>query len=238
MRNISVIIQARMGSSRLPGKIMKEIIDKPMIEYLLDRVSKSKMINEIIVATSDKKENIEFIDFLKSKNVNYFVGDEEDVLCRYYLSAKKYNITDIVRITAACPIVDSKVIDNIVKKYIEDDVDYTSNIFPRSFPKGLDTEVFSFHSLFKAHNEANSVYDREHVTPYIRESGNFKVSNLSLDKDYSNYRLTVDWEEDLKLIKKIFNFFKPDIFFNWLDVVDLLKKNPELIDINSHLNKL
>ena len=139
MRNISVIIQARMGSSRLPGKIMKEIIDKPMIEYLLDRVSKSKMINEIIVATSDKKENIEFIDFLKSKNVNYFVGDEEDVLCRYYLSAKKYNITDIVRITADCPIVDSKVIDNIVKKYIEDDVDYTSNIFPRSFPKGLDT---------------------------------------------------------------------------------------------------
>ena len=237
MRKIGVIVQARMGSKRLPGKIMKEIINKPMIEYLLNRISNSKTINEIVVATSDKRENLEFIDFLKHKNIKYYIGDEEDVLSRYYLTAKKYNFTDIVRVTADCPVIDPKVIDNTVKKYIKDDVDYTSNIFPRSFPKGLDTEIFSFESLKKAHIESNSEYDREHVTPYIRESGNFKISNLSLNKDYSNYRLTVDWAEDFKLIDKVFNFFKPNIFFSWIEVVDLFKKNPELILINNHLNK-
>jgi len=237
MRNVGVIVQARMGSKRLPGKIMKKIINKPMIEILLDRISKSKMINEIIVATSDKPDNLEFIDYLKFKNINYFIGDEEDVLSRYYFTAKKHNINDIVRITADCPLIDPKVIDNTVIKFIKDNVDYTSNIFPRSYPKGLDTEVFSFESLQKANIEANSEYDREHVTTYIRESGNFKISNLSYIKDYSNYRLTVDWEEDFKLIDKIFNFFKPNIFFSWLDIVDLFKKNPELILINNHLNK-
>tara|TARA_Y200000002_G_C22612399_1_gene634423 strand:+ start:33 stop:743 length:711 start_codon:yes stop_codon:yes gene_type:complete len=235
MKKTAIIIQARMGSTRLPGKIMKKILNKPMIEYLIERASKSKMIDDIIVATSDTKENKELVDFLKAKSVKYFIGDENDVLSRYYYTAKKFNIDNIIRVTADCPLIDATIIDDTVKKYYKDKVDYASNIFPRSFPKGLDTEIFSFNSIEKAFNEANSLYDREHVTPYIRESGKFDISNISYEKDYSYLRLTVDWEEDFKLISKIFNQFKPNIFFNWLDVVDELFKNPELIQINNHL---
>ena len=235
MKKTAIIIQARIGSTRLPGKIMKKILNKPMIEYLIERASKSKMIDDIIVATSDTKENKELIDFLKAKSVKYFIGDENDVLSRYYYTAKKFNIDNIIRVTADCPLIDATIIDDTVKKYYKDKVDYASNIFPRSFPKGLDTEIFSFNSIEKAFNEANSLYDREHVTPYIRESGKFDISNISYEKDYSYLRLTVDWEEDFKLISKIFNQFKPNIFFNWLDVVDELFKNPELIQINNHL---
>ena len=235
MKKTAIIIQARMGSTRLPGKIMKKILNKPMIEYLIERASKSKMIDDIIVATSDTKENKELIDFLKAKSVKYFIGDENDVLSRYYYTAKKFNIDNIIRVTADCPLIDATIIDDTVKKYYKDKVDYASNIFPRSFPKGLDTEIFSFNSIEKAFNEANSLYDSEHVTPYIRESGKFDISNISYEKDYSYLRLTVDWEEDFKLISKIFNQFKPNIFFNWLDVVDELFKKSELIQINNHL---
>ena len=235
MKKTAVIIQARMGSKRLPGKIMKKILNKPMIEYLIKRVSRSTMVDDIIVATSKKRENKELVYFLKSKNVKCFLGDEDDVLSRYYFTAKKFKINNIIRITADCPLIDPTVIDNTIKKYFHDHADYTSNIFPRTYPKGLDTEVFSFNALERAFNEASSKYDREHVTPYIRESGNFEISNNSYSKDYSNLRLTVDWEEDFKLIDKIFNLFKPNIFFNWLEIVNELNKNPDLVKINYHL---
>ena len=236
MNQIVAIIQARMGSTRITGKIMKTIIGKPMIEYLLDRISKSILINDIIVATSDHEENIELIKFLNSKNIKCLVGDEEDVLSRYYFAAKKYKAQTIIRITADCPLIDPLVVDNTIRKFIEDSVDYTSNIFPRSFPKGLDTEVFSFQALEKAHNETTSKYDREHVTPYIRESGQFKISNYSYKEDFSNIRLTVDWSEDFILIDKIFNLFKPNILFNWLDIISILDEDPKLIEINKHLH--
>ncbi len=229
------IIQARMGSTRLPGKVMMKIIGKPIIEHLIDRVSKSGYINDIVVATSNKTENQELINFLKLKGIKIFIGDEEDVLSRYYLTAKKYQAKNIVRITADCPLIDYSVIDSTIKAYFKDTVDYTSNIFPRSFPKGLDTEVFSFNSLEKAFKESNKKYDREHVTPYIRESGKFKISNFSYEKDLSHVRLTVDWKEDFILIDKIFNIFKPNTLFNWLDIISIMDKDPNLYKINSHL---
>tara|TARA_B100000886_G_C20399586_1_gene481937 strand:- start:36 stop:743 length:708 start_codon:yes stop_codon:yes gene_type:complete len=229
------IIQARMGSTRLPGKVMMKIIGKPIIEHLIDRVSKSGYINDIVVATSNKTENQELINFLKLKGIKIFIGDEEDVLSRYYLTAKKYQAKNIVRITADCPLIDYSVIDSTIKAYFKDTVDYTSNIFPRSFPKGLDTEVFSFKSLEKAFKESNKKYDREHVTPYIRESGKFKISNFSYKKDLSHVRLTVDWKEDFILIDKIFNIFKPNALFNWLDIISIMDKDPNLYKINSHL---
>lgn len=236
MKKIAVIMQARMGSTRLPGKIMKKIMGKPMIEYVLERISKSNFINDIIVATSNDPNNQGLIQFLKSKGIKYYMGDEEDVLGRYYLAAKKFRVKNIVRITADCPLVDPQIVDNTVSKYFEDQVDYTSNIFPRSFPKGLDTEVFSFKALEKAYFESTLKYDREHVTSYIRESENFNISNYSIEKDYSSVRLTVDWKEDFILIDKIFNFFKPNIFFNWLEVISIMDKNPKLLEINKHLS--
>ena len=134
MNKLIAIIQARMGSTRLPGKVMMKIIGKPIIEHLIDRVSKSGYINDIVVATSNKTENQELINFLKLKGIKIFIGDEEDVLSRYYLTAKKYQAKNIVRITADCPLIDYSVIDSTIKAYFKDTVDYTSNIFPRSFP--------------------------------------------------------------------------------------------------------
>jgi glutamate-1-semialdehyde 2,1-aminomutase len=236
MKKTAVIIQARMGSKRLPGKIMKKIMGKPMIEYLIQRISESKLVDDLIIATSDQKENLQFIDFLKTKNLNFYVGDEEDVLSRYYYAAKKYNVNNIVRITADCPLIDPEVVDNTINVFLKSSADYSSNIFPRSFPKGLDTEVFSFETLEKTFNEAISKYDREHVTPYIRECGKFKISNYSFSNDYSKTRLTVDYEEDFILVEKIFNFFNPKILFGCSEILSFLDKQPQLLEINKHLN--
>ena len=235
MKNTAIIIQARMGSSRLPGKVMKKIIDKPMIEYLLMRVSNSKLADQIIVATSDKKENKPLIQFLKKNKIFCFLGDEYDVLSRYYFAAKKFKVKHIVRITADCPIIDPFLIDNVIRKYFKDKVDYTSNIFPRTFPKGLDIEIFSIDTLEKTYLSETSDYDREHVTSYMRDSGNFKLSNYSIKNDFSFYRLTVDWKEDFDLIDQIFNIFYPDILFKWLDVIEIIKKTPYLFEINKNL---
>jgi len=234
MKKTTVIIQARMGSKRLPGKIMRKIMGKPMIEYLIERISKSKLVDDLIIATSDRKENLQLIEFLKTKNLNYFIGDEEDVLSRYYFAAKINNVKNIVRITADCPLIDPEVVDNTINKFLKSSADYSSNIFPRSFPKGLDTEVFSFETLEKTFNEATSKYEREHVTPYIRECGKFKISNYSLSHDYSKTRLTVDWEEDFILVEKIFNFFNPKILFSYSEILSFLDKQPELLELNKH----
>ncbi len=236
MKKTAVIIQARMGSKRLPGKIMKKILNKPMIEYVVERLSKSNFISDIIVATSNDPNNMGLIKFLESKGINYYVGDEEDVLARYYLAAKKFKVKNIVRITADCPLVDPQIVDNTISKYFEDTVDYTSNIFPRSFPKGLDTEVFSFNALERAYFESTKNYDREHVTSYMRESKKFNISNYSFKEDHSGVRLTVDWKEDFILIDKIFNFFKPNIFFSWLEVISIMDNDPKLLEINQHLS--
>lgn len=236
MKQVSAIVQARMGSTRLPGKIMKEIIGKPMIDYVIERISKSSLISEIIIATSEREDNYDFIKYLDSKEIKYYVGNEEDVLSRYYYTAKQFNTENIVRITADCPLIDPLIIDNTVKEYFDSSTEYTSNIYPRSFPKGLDTEVFSFKALERANYEATSKYDREHVTSYIRESGKFKISNYSNGKDYSKLRLTVDWMEDFILIERIFKSFSPNIFFNWLDIISKLDNNQDLIDINKHLS--
>jgi spore coat polysaccharide biosynthesis protein SpsF len=239
--NIVTIIQARMGSTRLPGKIMEEILGKPVILWDLDRVSLSKLIDEIVVAIPYGKENDVIVDTIKEYNDKIIIarGSEKDVLDRYYQAAVQTNADVVVRITSDCPLIDSVVIDNVIEQFLDNDCDYCSNSLTRTYPRGLDTEVFSFKSLETAWNEAKKDYEREHVTPYIIENPDkFKLLNVANDIDLSHLRWTLDTKEDFEFISVVYKriYTKKQLFL-MDDVLELLDREPELIDINRHIEQ-
>lgn len=237
MKRIVVIIQARMGSTRLPGKVLKKIKGKTILYYVVERVKKSKMIDEIVIATTLNKRDNSIVKEAESLNVKSFRGNEEDVLSRYYQAAIKYHADVIVRITSDCPLIDAEIIDKIIIKHIENKAYYTANIIERTFPRGLDTEVFNFNVLELANTQAKEKYHREHVTTFIRENPDrFKLQNIkAFDKiNRPDIRITIDTKEDFKLISKIIKNFK-DIEFKIEDVIDFLNENPQLLDINKNI---
>ena len=226
------IVQARMGSKRFPGKIIKKINGLATLDILLKRLKKSKNLDEIIVATSNKTDNSPLIKFLESINQKYYQGSEEDVLDRFYKVALKQKADIIVRITGDCPLIDSKIVDKCIKLFKNKNLDYLSNIAPPSFPDGLDVEVFSFSSLKKAWEKSFLKIDREHVTPYIINNNSFKKYNLKNPIDYSNIRITLDYEEDLTVLKKILNNFSPRIDFDMDEIINFYHKNKESFKMN------
>jgi len=232
---IIAIVQARMGSSRLPGKVMRMIGDVPMIELLLKRLQKSKHIDAIVLATSNNDNEQGLVEHVKSIGCEVFQGSEDDVLERFYLAAKPHQPDAIVRITGDCPLVDPVLVDEVIEAFIAQDVDFLSNTLPPTFPDGLDVAVFSYDALEQAHDEATTSHEREHVSPYIRESGLFKLGNYSNKVDYSAERWTVDERSDLDVISSIFEFFKPQIDFSWSEVISLRETHPELFEANKHL---
>jgi glutamate-1-semialdehyde 2,1-aminomutase len=232
---IVAIVQARMGSTRLPGKMMEAIGDQPMIQVVLSRLSKSKKIDQIVVATSKNTNNNKLVKFLDKKKYLVYQGSEKNVLQRYYQAANEVKADIIVRITGDCPLTDPHLVDQCIEKYQSSDLDYLSNVEPASFPDGLDIEVFSFESLSKANNLATSDFDKEHVTPFIRNLKTNAVGSISCPVDYSNCRWSVDEPEDLELVRKIFKFFSPNIYFSWQKVIDLNEKFPEIFIINRHI---
>lgn len=235
-KKVGIVIQARMGSTRLPGKVIKPILGKPMLEILISRLRRSKKTDIIIIATSQKK-NDDVIENLANKlGVACFRGDEEDVLSRYYEAAKKYNLDVVVRVTSDCPLSDPLLIDSLINYYLDNlDADYVANIIKRTYPRGFDIEVFSFKSLEKAAKEATKPYEREHVTPFISE--NSKVLNYQDTSDASQYRVTVDTPEDFQLITEIFKSLDPNKQFGYKQVVDLLDSRPDLVAINQHVEQ-
>jgi len=234
---ILAIIQARMKSTRLPGKVMKEVNGKPLIEILLNRLSRSKKIDKIILATSDKKENDQLIEAVNRLGFEIFCGSEDNVLERYYEAAKPYCPEAVVRITGDCPIIDPKLVDEIIGFYQENDVDYVGNGEPPTYPDGLDTEVFSFVALEKAHNQANEPYEREHVTTFFRTNGGFHWMNFANETDLSVERWTVDEPEDFEVIKNIINHFAPDLDFSWREVLELKQSHPEYFEGNKSIRR-
>jgi glutamate-1-semialdehyde 2,1-aminomutase len=232
---IVALVQARMGSTRLPGKVLKKIVSKPMIELILTRLSKSSELNEIVVASSERSQNNQLQSLVESLGYKCTRGSETDVLERFYMSAKSVNADVIVRITGDCPLVDPILVDKCIKKFKELNVDYLSNTQPETFPDGLDVEVMSFSSLERAHIEANSEFDREHVTPYLRNSDNFLRSSIRHVKDLSDQRWSVDEPEDLLVVTNIFEHFSPDVFFSWKKVLELRNTRPELFLANRHI---
>ncbi len=230
---IIAIVQARMGSTRLPNKVMKKIGNIPMIEILLKRLSNSRLIDQIILATSIDAKNKTLVEHVKRIGFNCEEGSDADVLERYVKTAEKYNADTVVRITGDCPLIDPELVDECIQKFKVSKVDYFSNTLIPTFPDGLDVELIKFSALKKSAKQTKNISHREHVTSHIKESDNFSKRNYVNDKDFSEMRWTVDDPEDLEVISKVFDHFKPNIYFGWREVLNLVEKKPQLFAPNS-----
>jgi glutamate-1-semialdehyde 2,1-aminomutase len=229
------IVQARMGSTRLPKKVMRLINGVPTIELLLRRLSKAKRVDQIVVATSIDPRNQPLLDHVRRLGFEAVQGSENDVLDRYCQAAKRYEPDAIVRITGDCPLIDPELVDQAIEAYWAQDVAYLSNSAPPVFPDGLDVEIFSFAALEEAAQYAIKTAEREHVTPYIRNSGRFKTGNLAHEADWSSERWTLDEPADFEVISNVFNHFHPRTDFGWLEVLELRRAQPYLFKANQHL---
>ena len=230
---VVAIVQARMGSTRLPGKVLKKICGRPMIELLLSRLSLSKEIDQIVVATSVDSRNAPLIDCVEALGYFCELGSEEDVLERYFQAALKNGAEIVVRITGDCPLIDPALVDETILEYKTGQFDYVSNSYPPTYPDGLDVEVFSFAALKLAFEEAKKPYDREHVTPYLRTQDLFKQGAVKGEIDLSHLRWTVDEPSDFKVVSSIFESFYPNITFSWKQILDLERKQPSIFTLNS-----
>ena len=230
--NIIAIIQARMGSKRLPGKMLKEIKGKPLVFYVLNQVKKSKLIDGIVLATTDTDKDRVLLETVEKIGFKTFAGDENDVLDRYYQSAKSFKGDIIVRVTGDCPLIDPRIIDKVIQRYNETGCDYASNVDPPTFPDGLDVEVFSFKVLENAWKEAKLSSEREHVTPYIyKNKDKFITINVENDSNLSKMRWTIDEKEDFLFLKMILDKLG-NKEINMKNILDVLEKFPELSKIN------
>lgn len=231
------IVQARMNSSRLPNKVLKEISGCPMIQILLNRLSQSKELNEIIVATGDDPLNLPLISFVQSIGFLCEKGSDNDVLSRYVQVALKHKAELIVRITGDCPLVDPMLVDELIQKFKAGSFDYLCNNYPPTLPDGLDIEIFSLAALLKANEQTKDLFDREHVTPYFRKSTEFIIDTLKHSEDLSRLRWTVDEAADLDVIRNIFREFYPCTDFGWQEVFKLYQDKPNLFNANNFITR-
>ena len=234
----TIIIQARMGSTRLPGKVMKKIGGTPIINLIIKRLKRAKLVDDIVVATSKKKENQTLINYLKKNKINLFCGSENDVLSRFYGAATKNKSKIIVRITADCPFADPKIVDEFISKFKKNKVDYLSNNNPWTYPDGMDVEVFSYDLLKKA-NKFGKKKNRLNggvLVSFLKDNNDYKIKNIICPiKNITKYRLTIDEEIDYKLSKKIYDNFKPNIHFSFTQIINFAKKNNKLFKLNSNI---
>lgn len=233
---IAVIIQARMGSSRLPGKVMQKVLNRPLIGYLLERLSFSKLIQKIMIATSIDPKNDEMAEYVRSLGFQVYRGKEEDVLDRYYQAAALVQADHIVRITADCPLIDPGLCDQLIELYLKEKPDY-AHLSPR-FSEGLDCEVFSFKALEAAWTKAKLKSEREHVTLYLNNHlTDFHKIVMDNVGDDSSYRITVDEPEDFEVVKAVFESLysqgEPPFLFDRIKC--FLDQHPELLSKNAHI---
>lgn len=236
---IIALLQARTDSTRLPKKVLKRILNKPMIIHQLQRVSKSNLIDELILVTSDNSSDDELSNIVLDNNFKLFRGDKDNVLKRFNDCLSKYDLKDkdiIVRLTGDCPLHDSNIIDELIVEFLNKDCDYIANCINPIYPDGFDVEVFSYKALMITYKKANKLSQKEHVTPYIRDSGEFKIKELYKKPIYPDWRLTVDEKEDFILINKIFEHFNHNNF-SFDDIINLLEKNKNLLKLNNHINR-
>ncbi len=236
--NLVAIIQARMGSTRLPGKALRDICGRTMLARVVRRARRSRLVDEVAVATTTEPEDIAIVEECRSLGVRYFRGSEQDVLDRYYRAAREFSADAVVRITSDCPLIDPEIIDLVVRAFLDNEPDYASNTLVGTYPRGLDVEVFSMKALERARAEASMDYQRIHVTPYLYQNpGIFRLLSVTGDEDYSRYRWTVDTQEDLDLVRTIYGMISKDDDFSWRDVLALMKREPALAEINRHIRQ-
>ncbi|GEK33619.1 cytidylyltransferase domain-containing protein [Kurthia sibirica] len=236
---VTAIIQARMGSTRLPGKIMKQVNGKSLLLHQIERIRKCKNIDRIIIATTIEEQDDEIVKFCEHNRIHYYRGAEHDVLARYYETWKAYGGETIVRLTSDCPIIDSEVVDDTIQYFKKNSFDYVSNTIERTFPRGMDTEVFSSSVLEKTYHEASLISEKEHVTAYIYTHANlFSIGSYKAQKDYSKYRWTVDTDEDFLVVKNLIETSaRQKLPLNLLNAVKLMEHNPDWFDINAHIEQ-
>lgn len=231
------LVQARMGSTRLPNKVMKPIGGRPMIELLLERLARSIELDQIVVATSVSDRNQPLVDHVEKLGYLCVRGSEDDVLDRFVMAAREVEADVVVRITGDCPLVDPCLVDEAIRIFRNEGVDYLSNVAPASYPDGLDVEVFTRAALECAGREAKDGFDREHVTPYLRRPAQFTTGAMENARDLSSIRWTVDEPADFEVVTKIFDHFAPDTMFKWTEVLSLVDKNPDLFALNSNISR-
>ena len=235
------VVQARMGSTRLPGKVLMDLAGKPSLLRQLERLLNAKKVDHIVVATTNKKEDDVIVSAVGNYHPRVSVsrGSEMDVTDRYYQAVKDYKPEAVIRTTGDCPLIDPEVVDEIIEEFFNFKGDYVANVLgKRTYPRGLDTEIFSFEILEKMWKELKDELDRESITLYIRKNPDlFKCKNVTSPIDYSFHRWTLDEKDDYELIKIIYQECKDKPNFRMKDVLELFKKRPELIKINQHIEQ-
>ena len=233
-KKITVMIQARTGSSRLSGKVLSQIENKPMIWHVINRVKKIESVQQIALITTEKESDQVLLDIAKNEDIIGFAGDTTNVLNRHYQCALKISADPIIRITSDCPIIDPYLVEEMLQFFLTHNYDYVSNIHPATYPDGLDVEIFSFQTLEKTFLDAKLNSEKEHVTPYMEKHPElFNIFNFENNEDLSHIRLTVDQKEDLELIQNLYSVMSPKNDFGLNEINDIFSKNPELFRINS-----
>lgn len=239
MTNIVTVVQTRMGSTRLPGKIMMPVLEKPLIYRMMERLMSSRLIGTIVIATTEAPSDDLIEDLCRQYSWNCFRGNENDLLDRHYRAAQSYDAEVVLKIPSDCPLIDPSIIDKGITFYLNGDFDYVSNLHPASYPDGNDVEIMSFNALETSWKEANRALEREHTTPYIWENPTkFKIGNFTWESglDYSmSHRFTIDYPEDYVFIVKIFEELYPKKSnFSLIDILGLLKEKPDIYNINKN----
>ena len=239
MSNVGCIIQARIGSTRLPGKVMMNVMDeKPVLYFVIKQLQKSKLLDKIIVATTTNEEDNQIVNYSNTLGIDCFRGSSKNVLDRYYQCAKKYSFNTIVRIPSDKPLIDPEIVDNVVNVFNNNSYDYVTNFLSNpTFPSGTEVEVFSTSALKKAWENAKLPSEKEHVTAYFpNHEGEFKISYIKNTENLSHLRWAVDRIEDLELVRLIVSKIeKRPILMK--DIVALFNEEPELVEINKNVNR-
>ncbi len=230
---VVAIVQARMGSTRLPGKVLRDLAGETMLARVVRRLRGAKLLDEVLIATTDRPKDDAIVAECRKSSVAVFRGDQDDVLDRYFKAAQQASADIVVRVTSDCPLIDPEITDKTIEAFTSNLPDYASNTIVRTYPRGLDTEVVSMAALTRAWREARKPYEREHVTPYIFEHPEeFLLLPVVGDQDYSPHRWTVDTLEDFEFVQAIYSRLKGKEGFSWREVLDVLDREPDLRDLN------
>ena len=239
-RRVVAIVQARMGSRRLPGKVLADIAGEPMLVRVVERARRAQTVDEVVVATTTARADDALATLCEARGYACVRGHATDVLDRCYRAARQFRAEVVVRLTADCPLIDPGLIDHTVQVFLEAEppLDFAANRLPweRTYPIGLDTEVCTFAALESAWERADQPHEREHVMPYLYEvPGRFRILHVKNEKDCGALRWTVDTGEDLEFVRQVYARFGGRDDFSWQEVLDLVTREPELAQVNAHV---
>ena len=235
---VTAIIQARMGSTRLPGKVLMDLGGETVLSRVVSRVRRASLVQEVVVATTESASDDAVVAESGRLNASVFRGSERDVLDRYFAAAKHFRSDAVVRITSDCPLIDPSLIDDLINKFLEERADFACNVWPRTYPRGLDAEVFTTAALSRVWQMADQPHQREHVTPlfYERKDADlFRFVSVRGEADFSRHRWTLDTREDLQLIRSIYAALNNRSDFSWREALELVESSPELYAQNSQV---